>query len=525
MPVTLIGEIVNSGDSSTGWTTGSISGDDDFVEGAGAIGVKASNTVVIMETTSLGAGAPYDFSSGGAEFGYHFIVWINTKTPIAATGGLRLSVVDSGGLRVQWHADPTVFYKGGFITKVMDLGRDSNTASPPLTNTGNPAQLTAITQMGVIFQTITSIMGSFNNVQVDQMTIGLGVRVDAGTVGTPNTFETVRIQDEDTSFWGWWSSTQGAFIGKGKMFIGPATGSAVSVFTDEAFSVIFADEKVAIGFYEFDIRGAGTDVSWTLASIASANPANARWGITVDSSANSFEDVNGVWTGADQLILSANSILTATTLINCTKLIQNSAELSGVTVLSANNSSGVSFIESDDPSLISDCSFSFSQGHAIEITTPGTYTFSGNLFSGYGANSTNTAAIYNNSGGAVTLNITGGGDTPTIRNGSGASTSVVNAVSISVTILDANTLTPISGARVYVEALSGGPATSGDVILSGVSDGSGIVENTGFAFLGNQPISGRARKSSSSPYYKTGSITGTITSSGLDVTVVLVVDE
>ena len=37
-----------------------------------------------------------------------------------------------------------------------------------------------------------------------------------------------------------------------------------------------------------------------------------------------------------------------------------------------------------------------------------------------GADGTTDAAIYNNSGGAITLNISGGGDTPTVRNGASA---------------------------------------------------------------------------------------------------------
>jgi len=205
--------------------------------------------------------------------------------------------------------------------------------------------------------------------------------------------------------------------------------------------------------------------------------------------------------------------------------VQNSATLSGVTVLSANTATGVGYIQSNAPNLISDSSFTFSAGHAITITTPGTYTFTGNKFTGYGAGGTNSAAIYNNSGGAVTLNITGGGDTPTIRNGTGASTTVVNAVAVRVTSRDATTTTPLENARVYLTAAAGGPATVGDVILSGLTNASGIVENTGFAFLGNQPVTGVVRKGTTPPLYKTAPLSGTITANGLDITAFQVRDE
>ena len=525
MAISLVGEVVNSADSATGWSAGAISGDDDFVEGTGALGVKASATVIALQTTTLGAGAPYAFQSGGAEFGYHLIGWFNTKTPIAAVGGLRFFIGNSATNFVHYYVDPTVFYKGGFVTKVIDPARTADVAGGTFLVGSNPAQLSAINNVGVVFETITSIMGSFNNVQVDQLTIGLGVRADAGSVGVPNTFETVRAADEDTNFWGWWSSTQGAFIGKGKLLIGPAAGSTVSVFDDAAFSVIFADELVASGFYAFEMRGAGTDVSWNLASIVSANAATARWNILVDATTNSFSDTNGVWTGADQLTLSANATLTGTTLINCTTLTQTSAMLDTITVLGANTVAGAAFILSNNPALITDSAFNFSAGHAIEITTAGAYTFSGNTFTGYGADGTTSAAIYNNSGGAVTLNISGGGDTPTIRNGAGASTTVVNAVVLNVTAKDAADSSNIVGARVYLEAAAGGPATAGDVILTGVTNGSGLITDGGFAFLGNQPVVGRIRKSSSPVFYKTAPLSGTITANGLDLTAFLVRDQ
>jgi len=87
----------------------------------------------------------------------------------------------------------------------------------------------------------------------------------------------------------------------------------------------------------------------------------------------------------------------------------------------------------DDPSNITDSSFtSPGTGHAIEITDIGTFSFEGNSFSGYGADTTTDAAIYNNSGGLVTLNLGAGDSIPTYRNGTGAST-VINTSPIPVT--------------------------------------------------------------------------------------------
>jgi len=458
MAVTLVGEIVNSCDATTGFNTGGISGDDDFVEGTGALGAKVSSTTTDFYTTSLGATAPYDFSSGGGESGYHIIMWFNTKTPINSTTGLTI-IVGNGTDRAKWNVLGSGFYKGGFITRVINTAADFDTISAGTwTTTGNPAQLSNITQMGGGFTTTTSIMGSFNNCQIDQITIGEGLRVDAGTVGTPNTFETVRAADEDTAFYGWWSSSNGTIIGKGKLYIGPATGSATSVFNDTAFKVAFANELVATGFYEISTRGAGTDVTWELGNISSADSSSVRWSLTVDSTTNSFDDTNSVLSGFDTLTLSANTTMTGTTFIDGTSIVQNDAILDGCTFLDANTADGVALITSDNPGDIKNCSFTFSDGHAIEIDTPGTYTLTNNTYSGYGANDTNDAVIYNNSGGAVTLNVSGG-DTPTVRNGTSATTTVNSTVSFSLSNV-------VSGSRVYVEAIAGGTLSAGTVMIS-----------------------------------------------------------
>ena len=76
----------------------------------------------------------------------------------------------------------------------------------------------------------------------------------------------------------------------------------------------------------------------------------------------------------------------------------------------------------------------------------GSYTFDGNTFSAYGADETTDAAIYNNSGGEVTLNIGGGGDSsPTVRNGGGATT-ILCAGQVNLTL---TSIVTCSEVRIY----------------------------------------------------------------------------
>jgi hypothetical protein len=450
--IILNGEVIHSCDTDTDFQTlnsgANISGDDDIVEGAGAAGDKMSNTNEILAVDAFeGATTTFDFSVGGTHEGWHGIGWINTKTPIDTTTGIQVYVGNAAGHNGQLNVMPSYFYKGGFTTRVWNPVADFTTATT-WTTTGNPAQLDDVTRFGFEFTTITSIMGSFNNCQVDQFTFGLGVRADAGTGGAPNTYADVIAEDQDTQFWGW-HSNQGA---KGGLYVGPATGTTASWFVDSGFAIKFLDENVDAGFYGVFARGANTTMSFTLASISAENPAIARWSLILDAAmgdtTGGFTDDFGVYSGSDEITLNANATLTGTTLIDGTHLTQNGATLDGIAVIAANTADGVEYLLADDPGLITDSDFTFSDGHAVRCDTIGTYNWIGNSDSGYtgvrGTNSTpasgsTDAMFYNNSGGLITLNVSGGGQAPSVRNGAGATTTVNNNVSVTLTGMRDNT--------------------------------------------------------------------------------------
>jgi len=93
-------------------------------------------------------------------------------------------------------------------------------------------------------------------------------------------------------------------------------------------------------------------------------------------------------------------------------------------------------------------------------STPASFTFTNMTFSGYGATASNTASVYNNSGGAVT--ITNAGSTGiTYRNGGGASTTIVDSITVTysgivngteIRIYEAGTSTEEDG----IESVTGG---------------------------------------------------------------------
>lgn len=122
-------------------------------------------------------------------------------------------------------------------------------------------------------------------------------------------------------------------------------------------------------------------------------------------------------------------------------------------------------------------------GHAIRITSAGTYTFIGNTFAGFGADGSNGAAIFNDSGGAVTINVTGGGSTPTVRNGSGASTTINNNRTVTLTGLKNPSEVRVFSAGTQTEIAGQENVTTGTFAFS---VGSGVSIDVSILALGYQ---------------------------------------
>lgn len=109
----------------------------------------------------------------------------------------------------------------------------------------------------------------------------------------------------------------------------------------------------------------------------------------------------------------------------------------------------------------------------------------------------------------------------------GATEDAFNGV-FTITVTSANTYTYTFAGNSNSPAT--GSPTSTAVILNGITgDGSpdpvGELQTTTFNYTINQPVTGKVRRAALGTKYKTGAITGTITSTGLDTTVLLIADE
>lgn len=276
----------------------------------------------------------------------------------------------------------------------------------------------------------------------------------------------------------------------------------------------------------------------------------------------------------DYSALDASGLtLTNSTIINVpagndTLTTNSSTNIDYCTINVTGVSSGNRWCSVADPTIFSGCSFTGGGGHAIRITATGTYNLVGNTFTGFGSTGTNNAAIFNDSGGTVTLNISGGGSTPTYKNGTNALTTVNNTVDLNVTVLDTGN-GPIPTAQVAIYKVSddsqimnedtrnitagsfatgtvyrivtvgttdftaiGAASNTVGVVFTATGAGSGNGTATDglateqFNFASNTAIYVRVRKSSSGETkYVPVSTTGMITADGYSLTVTLFQDE
>jgi len=310
-------------------------------------------------------------------------------------------------------------------------------------------------------------------------------------------------------------------------------------------------------------------------------------GITGTSGTATIDACNFI--AFNTVTLTSAVTLTDSSFNDCQALTQSSADIDNCTFENSPVAKGVAFLTSNDPALISNCTFAQgSFGHAIELaaaTAGNSYDVSGNIFTGYGptvfgfhttndvnattdvvtevahgyttgnairymkqggtaaigltdnttyyvravtvdtiafyasennaltdtsrialtATGTEThyinsldAAIYNNSGGAVTLNILDNGTVPSIRNGSGSSTTVNNNITLTITVQDSSA-NPIIGAQVAVFK------TSDDSVLvaSTATNASGVVTQSVAASTGAIYI--RVRQSTNTATFATTS--------------------
>ncbi len=396
-------------------------------------------------------GAGQTIPSGSAVFMWLYF-WAPNALAIEANGGLQLLIGSATTAFRQWYlkGSDTLTY-GGWLCAAVDpeVAASATTGSPTTTRQYFGAQAN-----------ITGAVSKGQPLGIDAFRYGSTIQAVSGESGNYATFLGASAQNDSISNrWGLFQSIDGGYLMQGRFLLG--TSATAVDFRDSNRNIAIANTKfVGSSFNRFEIQNASSIVQWTNITVSALGTTSKGNFIVTDNAQVTL-------TGCSFNNTGTFSLQSNTTISNCAFRSTGNITQSSSTIIGS-EFIGCTII-SDNPTLISNNAFTLSgTHHAIEITTPGTSTLAGNTFSNFGSNDSASAAVYNNSGGAITLNISGA-LAPTIRNGTGATTTINNTVTVTLTGLKDNT-----EVRIFDQAQNE---------LAGTEDATaGTTNNRSFAF-------------------------------------------
>jgi len=416
----------------------------------------------------------YDAGNNVARTDTHIHIWVRDLYPVrnVEVGGVCVYLASSGAAALYFVTGLNKGYVGGWYHAIINLDPgDRPAASVGTAPAGN------IVNIGYEGNISASKGEAFlQNCYFDAVrsgTGGQGITFTGGASGARHTFADCAAAD--TARYGLLQNVGGALFVEGCLTFGAAT--LTTYIQDSLGTLVFSNltvnngtggttvvPAVAPDYYRIVLADGTTGVTnldlidYTFKGVSRAIPfrftANLGAGDAYTSLRTTYlfgevVTLNTLCTSDSDKFIECVTVvpggitLTNPSFSNCdaVTLTATGDAISGGSTAQHNTATGNPFITTNSLAKISNHDFDNTGGvgHAILINTAGTYSFTGNTFAGYGANASNDAAIYNNSGGLVTINISGGGDTPTVRNGAGASTVINNNVAVTLSGLKDNT--------------------------------------------------------------------------------------
>lgn len=318
------------------------------------------------------------------------------------------------------------------------------------------------------------------------------LEVTNGQAGDYGTFSGMESFDTSTNVrYGLFQNIYGSYRWQGLMSLG-VTATAVD-FRDGNVNISVANTpNVTSSFNKIEVHHASSNVEWSAVNISAPGVNDT---VAATASRGDFEAVdNGTiaktscsFTDMGTFIYQSNSTMDTVTYRRCNLVTQAGATFTSCVFEETNDSEKALLVT--NPTVVTYSNFvSDGTKHAVRCDTIGTYSWIGNTDTGYtgtrGSNllsstgSTN-AMFYNNSGGLITLNVSGGGQQPTVRNGAGATTQVNANILVTYTglingseirIYNTGTSTEIDG----IESVTGnqfswsvGSGTGMDIVILG----------------------------------------------------------
>jgi hypothetical protein len=533
--------LFNEGDTNTGWNTGAAT-TASFAEPTASIAVaynEGQGSIYYTSATPIPSGQMvYVYSSVVAtqaswELGYHGL--------FLGDGTNRVNFHQSGNDReVFKHFDGPV----GWQCFLLDTDYASTLIAAGATRHtvigGTAANLvssiyggTTVDEVGAYYITLSKALGGGVNCYCDIIRYGNnGITIVDGSVSNPATFldvvEIDRSTTQNRKAHGIIREyTAGIYGCQGPLNFGSTTVASGARFYDDGVVLVYEDRDVLDDKFYFAINGHSSVINKfelynsTISTAGpyvtfSANTGNLNT-LVIDTVV--FSELGNSMTFSDLPDASGHYINNCT-FTGCGQIDPGITNFTNNTISNPVPSSigGFYLDQSTGTALrMSDLTFnSGGGGHAIYIAESGYYTFTNFDYNDYGSTGTYDAVIFNNAGGPVTINISGG-ESPTYRNGTNASTTLIQNVTITVTVID-EAGNPVENAQValYVGSTQ---IMNEDTTALGVA-----TEDYG----GSTPVAAvlRIRKGSStdSPKYLPVSSTQTIGTDGLTVTITLIED-
>lgn len=422
---------INLAEATTGWNDVNQAG------GGGALSIEIDYAIqgtfaITRAISNTRRGVMYDNGST-ITFGNndHFFCWTVASTPgitdIKSAGGIQVILGTGTGDYFGYYVNGSDTLPGGGMNNYAI--HTSSTADLTVGTPTFPAQF---------FGSQVSINNTAkgDNFACDAIRYGTGFYITEGDGTTPITFSgSAAENDANLNRYGILTAVPGGYALKGRYVVGqaPSTVPTASFFRDQNTSVTFTDtEKSTSDFTQIIFDDPGT--AFTLDTITfTAIGTNNKGLFKVNDASTTGSIISTTFNSIGVTSLNANVQVTGSTWLDCDAVYQSSSKITTSNFIGTTNVS--SSLVSNNPSLISNCSFEGDgDHHGIEVTTPGNYTFSGNEFIGFSVlDGQFNSALFNNSGGAVTMSIVGGGDDISFRNGQGASTLIEANIQITLT--------------------------------------------------------------------------------------------
>lgn len=493
--------IRNEADNATGWTgTTTLNGavDADPIEATNALVAQVG--AVIFD--SYHTAAATDLSN-------HVIyAWVfmrlNLGNTADANGGLMIYMgngTNAGAWKVAG-ADLAAFRHDtgpvGWQCPALDT-----TVRPasPLSRVGTAASVNfaTIEMVGTTVNSLIAAPGMNATYMVDIIRIldptannGCALTVTGGTSGTPGKFSEIAVEDRSTANLKAHGIIRelgaGVFGSQGPIRFGNPTGTDSSWFEDKNTTLVFESRGFRTTLYKIFItdNGTGTTTFKLGDKVGTGSDATGQNGCFIVSPPGVGAEFDSATDTdvTDVLIYGStfSGITNGIKLRDPQEFINNIVAGSGTVEpngaymfnCSISNSTATRALlwnsNSDTSGRLDGCNFnSPGTGHAIELgsNTPASIGLNNITYVGYASTdgTTGNESVYNNSGKLITITISGG-NIPTVRNGTGATTTIISGLTtITLTGLSVNT-----EVRVY-EDVAG---VNGDAI-----DG---VENSGTSF-------------------------------------------